>query len=102
VTRAAAEAAFGNKNTSIVCDALIGVAYHDPDWEWVQGKCLEFLRHENPDVRGLAATCLGHVARIHRRLDVATVKRALAKLLKDPLVSGRAQDALDDVAAYIK
>jgi hypothetical protein len=102
IERAAAEAAFKSPDAAVVCRALVGVAYHDPDWKWVQSRCLELLFHVNPDVRGLAATCLGHVARIHRRLDAAAVKAALAEARKDPLVAGYVDDALDDIKAYIK
>jgi hypothetical protein len=62
---------------------------------------LEFSRHSEPAVRGLAATCLGHLARIHRQLDTATVIPRLNEMLTDPDVKGVAQDALDDISVFI-
>src|SRR5262249_6457687 len=40
--------------------ALVGLAFHDPDWRWVQDRCLELLGSADVDaeLHGLAATCL--------------------------------------------
>jgi hypothetical protein len=60
-----------------------------------------FLQHEDPWVRGIAATCVCHVARLHRDLDTATIVPLLERLKDDPSTSGKAQDALDDIGVYI-
>lgn len=101
ITRQEAEDAFVSGNPNEVCNALVRVAYHDPDWRWVQAQCLRFGKHPDPDVRGLAATCIGHLVRIHGVLDMELVLPVLEGLLKDPEVSGRAQDALDDIKVYL-
>lgn len=101
IERKKAEAAFQSEDVASICDALVGVAYYDSDWRWVQGHCLRFLRHPNIEIRGLAATCLGHLARIHGKLDLDTVKPALLRLTKDPQVGGRAEDALDDIKMHL-
>lgn len=85
-----------------ICDALLAVTLHDEDWKWVQMQCLHFLGHTDPNVSGLAATCLGHLARIHRKLDRELVIRALKKWLKDEKISGRVQDALDDIEIFLE
>ncbi|MEW6182337.1 MAG: hypothetical protein AB1500_04060 [Bacillota bacterium] len=101
ITPKEAEEAFKSKNPAEVCDALIRVTYYDPDWRWVQAQCLRFARHRNTDIRGLAATCIGHLARIHGVLNIELVLPVLQHLLKDPEVYGRAQDALDDIKTYL-
>lgn len=83
IGRKDAETAFRSGKVEAICDALVRLAYHDSDWRFVQGRCLEFLKHENPDVRGLAATCLGHLARIHGTLDLQFVKPLLTALVVD-------------------
>ena len=80
ISRDAASHVFETGSPEEICDALIGVTFHDPDWRWVQDRCLEFLSHESPDVGGLAATCLGHIARIHGALDQDAVVPALQRL----------------------
>ncbi len=102
INRSEAERIFAGNDEAAICNALVGVAFYDPDWKWVQTLCLKFL--ETPDtskgVRSLAATCLGHVARIHRIIDLDIVVPLLESLLDDPEM-GTAGDALDDIRVFI-
>lgn len=102
IGRSEAETMFNSENPDAICEALIRVALHDPDPLWSQMVVLRFVAHDDSEVRGLAATCLGHIARIHRRMDLGIVVPILSKLAEDPLVGGRAEDALDDIRTYMK
>lgn len=66
-----------------------------------QTQRVHFLHHENPDVSGLAASCLGHLARIHPEINKDLIKLALKERLKYPIISGRGQDALDDIEMFL-
>lgn len=101
ITREEALVAFASGKPDIICDALIRLTYHDPDWQWVQDQCIFWGRHPNADVRGLAVTCLGHLARIYTKLDLQKALPLLKELLKDPSVALRAEDALDDIETYL-
>ena len=83
-------------------NALLSAAFYDPEWKWVQSQCLAFTRHSDHSVRRVAATCLGHIARIHRQLDLDLVLQRLAEMKADPLVSAGVDDALDDIRFYLK
>jgi hypothetical protein len=55
------------------------------------------------DRRGIPCKAdLGHLARIHRQLDLELVLQRLAELKADPLVKAGAEDALDDIRFYLK
>jgi hypothetical protein len=82
--------------------ALLSATYYDPDWRWVQSRCLDFLSHADYEERRLAATCLGHLARIHKQLDIELVLSRLAPLKNDSLVGNSVQDALDDIRFFLK
>jgi hypothetical protein len=99
--RRTAELALRGSDSAAISRALLAVALHDPDWTWVQEHCLRLLSAADPDVRGLAATCLGHLARIHGTLDLDRVEPKLRELRKDPEVGGRAEDALDDIQQFM-
>ncbi len=73
------------------------------DPEWVQKKCIEVISgKDNDDVKGIAITGLGHVARIHGSIDRERVMPVLLACMKDVNLSGRAQDARDDIDISVK
>jgi hypothetical protein len=82
--------------------ALLSAAYYDPEWRWVQAQCLTFTRHSDQNVRWVAAICLGHLARIHRQLDLELVLQRLTEMRADPLVKPAVDDALDDIRFFLK
>lgn len=98
----ALEKAFALRDVKVICEALVSVALNDSDWRWAQNTCLEFLSNESPDVRGVAATCLGHIARIHCQLDKEKVHIALREHLDDNIISGQIADALDDIDMFLR
>jgi hypothetical protein len=100
--RAEIELLLRSIDTTNVSDALLSATYYDPDWRWAQNLCLDFLNHDDCALRGLAATCLGHIARIHRQLDVDVVLSRLAALKTDPFIGASVKDALDDIRFYLK
>jgi hypothetical protein len=102
ISRRAATKAFMSWDSRQICSALVCVAFYDRDWRWSQDRFLEFLSNNDPAIRGLAATCRGHLARIHGKLDTERVLPALKLSCNDPEISGRVEDALDDIKMYLK
>ena len=80
--------------------ALVGLTFHDPSLAYVRDECLRLLHAESRQTRSLAATCLGHLARIHGHLDSGAVLPALHALTEDPHTRGAAEDALDDISMF--
>lgn len=73
------------------------------DPEWIQVRCVQVVQnHQSDDVRGLALTCIGHVARMHKTINKVLVIPVLLKGLEHKTLSGRAQDALDDIDIYVQ
>jgi hypothetical protein len=83
-------------------DALLSAAYYDPEWPWVQAQCLAFSHHVDASVRRISVTCLGHVARIHRQLDLEPVLKRLSEMKADAAVSAAVQDSIDDIKLFMK
>lgn len=101
ISRADARAVFASGDAERISRTLVRLAYHDPDWTWVQNQCLRFLEASDPMVVTAAATSLGHLARMHRQLDLARVLPALQSLLGDEEVAGFAEDALLDISHFM-
>jgi hypothetical protein len=85
-----------------ISDALLSAAYYDAEWRWVQEQCLAFTHHSETNVRWVAATCLGHLARIHGQLDLELVLLRLSEMKTDPLVRPSVDDALEDIRFFLK
>jgi len=82
--------------------ALLALAYDDSDRRRVEVVLLDCLsRDADFQIQALAVTCMGHLGRIHRAISVDVVHR-LEGLLEDSALGGRAEDALDDIRAFVK
>jgi|SRR6516165_1303574 hypothetical protein len=101
INRAEADVILAGSDEARICETLIRLAYHDPDWRWVQDLCLRFLQYPDRSVRGCAVTCLGHLARIHGTIDAAKVLPALRTLQTDIALAGRVDDAISDIEMFV-
>ena len=102
LSRTEAERRLRSDDPAVVCPGLVDVAFYEPDWRWVQEHCLRLADSVDPNVRGIAATCLGHLARIHRTLDLERALPVLRRLQHDKAVQGQADEALDDIGIFIE
>lgn len=99
ISRAEAENIFASGNTDEIASALVDITFHDSDWRWLQNQCLSLARNDALGIRQIAVTCLGHIARIHRTLDLETVLPVLTELSSDPAIV--IDDTLDDIRRFI-
>jgi hypothetical protein len=81
--------------------ALLRLALHGPDWVRAEQLAREHVGHPDVWVRRNAATALGHIARVHGRLDVDASLRLLHALREDPEVTDWADAALDDFEIFL-
>lgn len=100
-TRGQLAAALLAGDSDKIVPALLGVLLNDPDWEWLQDKCLELLGMKDVRVQRAALLGLGHVARLHRRLDVERVRTALRAIASRPELAGDVEDALEDIELFV-
>ncbi|CAA0149339.1 hypothetical protein [Tenacibaculum maritimum] len=88
------------ENKDKILDSLLYVTEYDDDWEWVENKCLELINSKDNDIKGLAITCLGHLARIHGKINYKKVSKILESNLSDLTIKGRIEDAFDDIKMF--
>jgi hypothetical protein len=100
VERTDALAMIDSGDSRAASEAILRLALHDPDGDWMTDRALGLLSSADADVRAVAATALGHIARLHRSIDKENVVPALRELLSDPETAGQAEDALDDIAMF--
>ncbi|WP_433604971.1 hypothetical protein ACQP2P_26100 [Dactylosporangium sp. CA-139114] len=85
----------------IATDALLELAHREPDRGWTERLLLQIIDGDaDAQLRALAVTCLGHVARRHRAIDRETVLPVLRELLDDPTLGDRARETIDDIETF--
>lgn len=90
-------------DSNVVIDALMYLCFNINEPDWIQDKCIDAIENGmNEDIRGLGLTCIGHVARMYTKIDKKKVMPVLERKLRDSTLSGRAQDALDDIDTFVK
>jgi HEAT repeat protein len=97
------EQIFQSNNIANICETLVTLALYDADWQKVETFCLEFLEHPDAGVRMVAATCIGHLARIHQQLDLDLVLPALYRHQSDQgkWVAGNVDNALSCIERFM-
>ena len=101
VSREDLERIFATGSADDIAHALISAAFHEPDWRLVQEWCLRFADHGDPNVRRVAVTALGHLARVHHALDLERILPVLAKKADEVELAGTVEDTLDDIRRFI-
>jgi hypothetical protein len=79
---------------------MVSLAFHDEDATWLTETFLGLLDNEVEEIRAIAATCLGHVARIHGSIDRARVVPALRRVAEQPVAGSYAENALEDIEIF--
>ena len=83
--------------------ALLFAIFNIDDWRWIQNLCLDMAKNPDDDIAELSLTGLGHIARIHGKLDVDIVVPFLEEIsINNNALLGRASDALDDIEIFIE
>ena len=100
IDRFSAEIALASNDATKICQTLVSLAFHEPDWQWTQNRCIEFLQSGDMNIAGVSATCLGHIARIHGKLEKEKVIAALRLKLDRNEIAGVVEDALDDISIF--
>jgi hypothetical protein len=96
-----AEAAFAGDDDDAIAEALIGCALDATvDRPWLETSIEKLANHKAVSVRRVAATALGHVARVHGSVNRALADRILGELRKDASTRGAANDAAEDVERF--
>lgn len=95
-------AALDREDIYAAANAMVGcVLYAGGDWRELQELYLGLLDHGDRQVEALAATCLGHLARVYRHLDEERVVDALRQVSLKPHVRATAANALSDIRIFM-
>ncbi|WP_433056599.1 hypothetical protein [Dactylosporangium sp. CS-033363] len=99
--RAGELALLDGENVDAAASAVLELTRHEPDRAWVTRFLLELVEGDRAaEVRAVAVTCLGHVARADYAIDREAVLPVLRRLLDDPALRVRARESIDVIEQY--
>lgn len=102
IERNIAEEIFKSSNKEAIINAMVSVAFFEKDWHWAQEKFIELFNHQNIDICCMAATCLGHIVRIHHKIEKDKILKLFESRKNDRELAGCISDAIDDINMFIK
>ena len=91
------------EDTSFCSKLLLMLTMSSDNREWIEDLCIEIINSQRDvELCGLAITCLGHLARIHRSISQKKVMEVLKPLMKNTELSGRVEEAISDIKFFTK
>ena len=95
-------AAVGSGNSMEICAATINAVHYINDYDWLVNQLALSIVHNETEIRGVTVTCIGHLARLYEDANREALLALLTPLKNDEELSGRVQDAIDDINTYLK
>lgn len=92
-----------DEDISFCCRLLLKITFDCDDWKWIQDVCIDIINsNREKNICGLAVTCIGHLARIHRKIEKERIFELFEQQKDNPYISGRIEDAIDDINMFVK
>jgi hypothetical protein len=89
-------------NIKSKCNAIVRAVHSISDYDWLISEFSKLINNPNHEVRGVTVTCIGHIARLHcRHSNKQQLLQIIEPLLIDSEISGRVEDALDDINTFL-
>ncbi len=83
-------------------EALLSLVFNDDDFDWVFKLCLKYLDSEDIKMKETAVLCIGHLARIHRKIDKEIIIPKIKLMAeKFPELSDRVEFTLEDIDIFV-
>jgi hypothetical protein len=98
------ESEIKSNNIDLATNKLLDICFNSEDWKWVQDICISLIKNKTvkEDLRRLAITCIGHLARIHSMIEKDKVLPFLEKVKKEnENLAGTIDDTLDDISMFV-
>jgi hypothetical protein len=97
-TRAEIEGLLLDSDPMVVYRAIIDAANYEPDWRWLQQRCVDLLQmSRDKTVRTGAIHGIQFLTAARGEIDPDVVMPALLEAQNEPDLAGTAQGALNDI-----
>ncbi len=87
---------------AVASKALLSITFNDDDWRFIQNLCIELIVTNDRNSGLLAVTCIGHIARMHHKIEKRKIAKAFKKRAGNTDFEGRINDALKDIEMFVQ
>lgn len=101
VDKETAERNLDSENIEVIVTTLLSLALYSFERDWAEKVCKKYLCHSNLNVKSTAIISIAHIARLDKHFDIDLIP-VFKEYLKDPEISGRVQDAIDDICTFTR
>lgn len=84
-----------------ICEAIINASFYISDTVWLLEQLSLLINHRDIEVRGATISAIGHLARTNKTVSKSELLGLLRPFLSDNKLSGRAEDAIDDINTFL-
>lgn len=100
-SRAVLEQARVDRDVPTIREAIIALVSAERDRQWMERQLIDLMQDVDGSVRSIAALAVGHLARLHRQMELNEIMLVLERLLKDDEARGNAANAIDDITTFV-
>ena len=91
-----------DEDIDFCCKLLLKITFNCDDWKWIQNVCIDIINsNREKNICGLAVTCIGHLARIHGKIEKERIFELFNQQKDNPFINDRIGDAIDDIETEI-
>lgn len=91
-----------DEDTDFCCKLLLKITFDCDNWKWIQDVCIDIINsNREKNICGLAVTCIGHLARIHGKIEKNKVYDFLNQQKENSYINDRIEDAIDDINMFV-
>lgn len=85
----------------LVCQSIVNAVHSISDYDWLLEQFCMLLNNPEMQIRGVTVSSIGHLARLNKQANKKQLLKILQPLLSDDEISGRVEDAIDDVNMFL-
>lgn len=91
-----------DEDIEFCCKLLLKITFNCNNWKWIQDICIELINsNREKNLCGLTVTCIGHLARIHGKIEKKRIFELFNQQKDNPYISDRIEDAIDDINMFV-
>ena len=89
---------------SDLINGLLSIVLNSGDYNLSMEKSIEFAQKESEWIKSCGIECIGHIARLYKKIDLNAAKGIISLGLKSEsrIIARKSEDTVDDICHFLK